>query len=279
MKLKMGLAMLLMSLCSGAAFGQDSNSTKLVKIKRKAAAVGQACTQKLTTNIDSKIVGNSELDSKEKKYKAVLSSEYTMTINAMKGTNVSKMLVACKADKIVGEGTDGKVNKESPIVGRSFRLERREAGMIALDSKGGALNKNTTQWLIKTHGNRARDFVSDVVKVLPKRALKIGESFTLKKSDLAGLPAGTEVRPCTVIIKGMKEVNGVDCAVFHIKAEGSDSNQGAKSSFKSREVQYVELATGWIVKQIQVVQTTTVTKEKTNKVKFRVTTSKTYKRP
>lgn len=279
MKRELSVALILLACGSSEAWAQDSDKSKAVKIGRRAPAKGQSCNMKLSMTMNSDLTAAGDLSGEIQKTKALTSSEYEMSVLAVKGGQVTGMLVHCKEDKSSAETPKGPTKDKSPITGRKFRLLREGSGVTAKDVRGNPLDARTQAWLLKNHKTRLRDFVADLVKVLPKRALKVGETFKLTKEDLKGLPAGTDLRPCSVAFKGAKDFNGERCAVFHIKAEGKDTQGGSKVSFKSREVQYVSVSRGWVVKQTQVLQMTTVTKVGTNKMKIRINSSRTYTTP
>ncbi|MDF1667254.1 MAG: hypothetical protein P1V97_36250, partial [Planctomycetota bacterium] len=249
--MKMNKLLSVLSLAAFVALPLQSHAQDIptVTMKQTVPAVGSKWTVKDTLDIKMDIeVAMNGKTVQSMKQKSKESKEWTIEVLAVSKTQVTKIKVAFK-DVVENEtGPDGAQKSVSPISNKTLIVEKTDDKAKVTDEAGKAVSDEIAAAASAEVDDVFKEDQGNVQKLLPKRALKLGETFKVKPEAAKEFFGDSDMKDAklTLTLKETRIVDKVLCAVFVIAMEGgSGPKEVPQMSMKATGELILEVATSW----------------------------------
>lgn len=222
-----------------------------VTMKQAVPAVGAKWTVKdnLEMNMDIAVDLNGKTV-QTLKNKSTEAKEWSVEVLAVSKTQITKIKVAFK-DVVENEtGPEGNQKTPSPVSNKSFIVEKTGDTAKVTDAAGKAVSAELSAAVLEEVDDLFED-ENKVQKLLPKRALKLGETFKVKPEDAKEFFGDSNMKKASLslTLKETRVVDKVLCAVFTLAMEGnSGPNEMPQVGMKVKGELILEIGTSWIKK-------------------------------
>ncbi|MDF1665956.1 MAG: hypothetical protein P1V97_29640 [Planctomycetota bacterium] len=204
------------------------SSAQEISFKKKTPAVGdsQQTTEHSTSTNNIEVSQNGKLLQKMKQT-AEESKVDTITVLALDAGKITKIKVHVAKNEVKQDVGMGAQSKKNPLVGKTFLIEKTGDDIVVTDEAGKKLGDDLAKVAVIEYSDELGDFKNEFTKIIPDKSVKVGE--TLKVSEKVAqsfFNSKKEKNPLkvddfTLTLKGTKNINGVDIAVFEMTVKFS----------------------------------------------------------
>lgn len=193
-----------------------------VKIVEKAPAVGTVVSVQKTTSMQMKLDIKFGDQAQKKSAQEDSKEVFEYTIQEVNAKAPTKVRVTYKSiDKTKREDQNPPEKETFGVVGKTYTVSFTDGALKIVDAQGQEPPVQDLEHIRKDFKSLGE--ADSFLKILPQRALKVGEKFDLTKELAQELFGGEEkstegmdLSQSTVTLKAIKKVNGVDAAVFDL---------------------------------------------------------------
>lgn len=206
----------------GLSFAQE------ITFKKKSPAVGDShSTTELSSSKNNIEVFQKGQLLQKMKQSGKESKVDSVTVLALSAGKITKIKVHVKQNEMTQDAGMGPQSKKSPLVGKTFLLEKKDDAIHITDEAGKKLPEALAKVAELEYGDELGDFKNEFNKIIPDRAVKVGETLTVsEKVAQSFFNSKKEKNPLKVVkftltLKGSKQLNGVDVAIFDMVVQFS----------------------------------------------------------
>lgn len=249
MKMKKLLSFLSLAAFVALPLQSHAQDAPTITMKQVVPAVGSKWTVKDNLNIKMDIeVAMNGKTVQSMKNKSTEAKEFSVEVLAVSKTRITKVKVTFKDVTKNETGPEGEKKDSSPVSNKTFIIEKTGETAKVTDEAGKAVSDELSEAVGEEVDDVFKEDQGNVQKLLPKRALKLGETFKVKPEAAKEFFGDSNMKEAklTLTLKETRVVDKVLCAVFSLTMKGSSGpNEVPQVGMKVTGELILEIATSW----------------------------------